>query len=84
MDNNAGTAPMKFENHVFQSIFLDKGNRELWTMDEIEEDKVIERKWWHQLGHRWQHYVRVVPGKLLLLLLCESEMLMDWDRDDVY
>jgi hypothetical protein len=63
MDHEAETAPIPYDRHVFQSIFLDKQNRELWTMDEIEESKVIERKWWHQLGHRWQHYVRVVPGK---------------------
>lgn len=63
MDHDAETAPIPYDRHVFQSIFLDKRNQELWTMDEIDESKVIERKWWHQLGHRWQHYVRVVPGK---------------------
>ncbi|EHL03576.1 hypothetical protein M7I_0217 [Glarea lozoyensis 74030] len=63
MDHDAETAPVKYENHVFQSIFLDKRNRDdLWTIDEIDKDKIIESKWWHQLGHRWQHYVRVVPG----------------------
>jgi len=62
MDHEVEVAPVVFENHVFQSIFLDKRNRELWTIDEIDDGKVIERKWWHQLGHRWQHYARVVPG----------------------
>ncbi|CZR59988.1 probable flavin-containing amine oxidasedehydrogenase [Phialocephala subalpina] len=62
MDHDAETAPIPYDRHVFQSIFLDKRNRELWTIDEIDESKVIEKKWWHQLGHRWQHYVRVVPG----------------------
>ena len=47
--------------HVFQSIFLDKTNRDLWTIDEIDKKKIIQEKWWHQLGHRWQHYARVVP-----------------------
>jgi hypothetical protein len=48
--------------HVYQSIFLDKRNQDnLWTWREIDEDKIIQRKWWHQLGHRWQHYLRVVP-----------------------
>lgn len=56
------TCPVPFEGHVFQSIFLNKENREMWTMDEIDESKIIETKWWHQLGHRWQHYIRVVPG----------------------
>lgn len=52
--------------HVFQSIFLDKESRHLWTIDDIDEEKVIEKKWWHQLGHRWQHYVRVVPGMMFI------------------
>jgi len=52
--------------HVYQSIFLDKRNDKLWTIGEIDETKIIERKWWHQLGHRWQHYVRVVPGMMFI------------------
>ncbi|KAK7030542.1 hypothetical protein R3P38DRAFT_2926882 [Favolaschia claudopus] len=52
--------------HVYQTIFLDKGNEDMWTKKQIREDKVIKVKWWHQLGHRWQHYVRVVPGMRFL------------------
>lgn len=81
MGHDAETAPVPYDRHVFQSIFLDKRNRELWTMDEIDERKVIERKWWHQLGHRWQHYMRVVPGKdpdaCAIWSLCQI-------RDDVH
>ena len=66
MDYDAGKAPMPYEQHVFQSIFLDKTQRYLWTIDQIDETKIIERKWWHQLGHRWQHYVRVVPGMMFI------------------
>jgi hypothetical protein len=62
MDHSAEITPVSHENHVFQSIFLDKRNKHLWTIDEIDESTIIEKKWWHQLGHRWQHYVRVVPG----------------------
>lgn len=51
---------------VYQSIFLNKDQERLWTMDEIDETKIIKRNWWHQLGHRWQHYVRVVPGMMFL------------------
>ena len=57
---------MPYDYHVFQSIFLDKKNSHMWTMDQIDESKVIEKKWWHQLGHRWQHYVRVVPGMMFI------------------
>ncbi|MCJ1307566.1 hypothetical protein MMC25_001213 [Agyrium rufum] len=66
LDHEADTPPIAYENHVFQSIFLDKESKHLWTIDQIDESKIIERKWWHQLGHRWQHYVRVVPGMMFL------------------
>ncbi|KAH8129091.1 hypothetical protein FP744_10000485 [Trichoderma asperellum] len=51
---------------VYQTIFLDKRKSDLWTIDDIDKDKIIKRNWWHQLGHRWQHYVRVVPGIMFL------------------
>lgn len=66
MDHDAPKPPIPYENHIFQSIFLDKTNKDLWTIDQIDPSKVIESKWWHQLGHRWQHYVRVVPGMMFL------------------
>lgn len=65
-DHHADKAPIPYDRHVFQSIFLDKKHSHLWTIDQIDESKIIERKWWHQLGHRWQHYVRVVPGMMFL------------------
>lgn len=52
MDHGSETAPIEDDRHVFQSIFLDKTNRHLWTIDEIDPSKIIEKKWWHQLGHR--------------------------------
>lgn len=51
---------------VHQTIFLDKNQRHLWTIDDIGESNIIKQNWWHQLGHRWQHYVRVVPGMMFL------------------
>jgi predicted NAD/FAD-binding protein len=55
-----------WDQHVFQSIFLDWNQRHLWTRSAIQPAKIIAQKWWHQLGHRWQHYVRVVPWMPLL------------------
>lgn len=66
MSHDANKTPMPYKQHVFQSIFLDKTQRHLWTIDQIDESKIIERKWWHQLGHKWQHYVRVVPGMMFI------------------
>ncbi len=51
---------------VYQTIFLDKNRQDMWTIGEIDESKIIKRNWWHQLGHRWQHYLRVVPGMMFL------------------
>jgi hypothetical protein len=64
--HDANEAPIPHGKHVFQSIFLDKTRRHLWTIDQINEGKIIERKWWHQLGHKWQHYVRVVPSMMFI------------------
>ncbi|KAF2022163.1 FAD/NAD(P)-binding domain-containing protein [Aaosphaeria arxii CBS 175.79] len=56
-----------FENHVFQTIFLNKSrDSHLWTIDDIAPDKVIRRDWWHQLCHSWTHYLFVVPFVFLL------------------
>ncbi|KAH7098372.1 hypothetical protein BKA62DRAFT_773464 [Auriculariales sp. MPI-PUGE-AT-0066] len=35
--------------HIYQTLFLDSRAKDLWT------------KHWHQLGHNWTHYARVVP-----------------------
>ncbi|KAL4876001.1 hypothetical protein BJY04DRAFT_223487 [Aspergillus karnatakaensis] len=61
-----GNAPLPADRHVYQTIFLDKNRQDLWTWDEIDEDKILGKKWWHQFGHRWQHYVRVVPGMMFI------------------
>jgi hypothetical protein len=56
-----------FENHVFQTIFLNKDrDSDHWDIDEIDKSKVIRRDWWHQLCHSWTHFVFVVPWMWLL------------------
>ncbi|UZJ56751.1 hypothetical protein CBS101457_006071 [Exobasidium rhododendri] len=49
------------ENHVYQTIYLNKDMSEKWTKDEVSKDKVILEKWWKQQSHRWQHYGGTVP-----------------------
>ncbi|KAF7595505.1 hypothetical protein BBP40_005841 [Aspergillus hancockii] len=63
-----GGNAMFFESghHVCQTIFLNEELKHLWTWDGIDEKKIIGKKWWHQLGHRWQHYLRVVPGMMFI------------------
>ncbi|KAJ8108769.1 hypothetical protein ONZ43_g6324 [Nemania bipapillata] len=56
-----------FEQHVFQTIYLNKGrDRYLWSDGEIREDCVIRRDWWHQLCHSYTHYLFVVPWMMFL------------------
>lgn len=54
------------KQHVYQTIFLDSQKQNLWTWDNIHKSKIIDRKWWHQFAHRWQHYFRVVPGMMFI------------------
>ncbi|KAI5455425.1 hypothetical protein NCC49_000235 [Naganishia albida] len=49
------------KDHVFQTIFLNKKHKDTWSIDEIKEDKIIRKDWWHQLEHSWTHYAFVVP-----------------------
>ena len=56
-----------FEQHVFQTIYLNKDrDRKLWTDNEISEDKIIKKDWWHQLCHNYTHYLLVVPWIMFL------------------
>jgi len=53
-------------DHVFQTIFLNNKDKDTWQIDEIKEDKIIRKDWWHQLCHGWTHYAFVVPFVWLL------------------
>ncbi|KAI0074371.1 FAD/NAD(P)-binding domain-containing protein [Panus rudis PR-1116 ss-1] len=65
--DSEGNAEPPLENHVFQTIFLDRdGSQDLWTWEEIREDKKIYEKWWKQQSHRWQHYAHVVPFMMFI------------------
>ncbi|KAI4124712.1 MAG: hypothetical protein LQ347_005627 [Umbilicaria vellea] len=56
-----------FDDHVFQTIFLNKHrDGHLWSIDEIDESKIIRKDWWHQLCHSFTHYIFVVPWMWLL------------------
>ncbi|GKZ16852.1 hypothetical protein AbraIFM66951_006343 [Aspergillus brasiliensis] len=61
-----GALSLEPDRHVYQTIFLNKQESDLWTWNSIDEDKIIAKKWWHQFGHNWQHYTRVVPGMMFI------------------
>ncbi|KAJ5159381.1 uncharacterized protein N7482_006385 [Penicillium canariense] len=62
----AGNQPCPLDGHVFQTIFLNDQQQDMWTWNDIDPSKIIAQKWWHQFGHRWQHYLRVVPGMMFI------------------
>jgi hypothetical protein len=56
-----------FEQHVFQTIFLNKErDGHLWSKDEIDTSKIIREDWWHQLCHSFTHYIFVIPFMMFL------------------
>lgn len=56
-----------FDDHVFQTIFLNRSrDGHLWTDGEIDASKIIRRDWWHQLCHSYTHYLFVVPWMMFL------------------
>jgi hypothetical protein len=56
-----------FDKHIFQTIYLNKDrDGHLWSIDEIDESKIIRKDWWHQLCQSWTHYVFVVPWMMFL------------------
>jgi predicted NAD/FAD-binding protein len=60
-------AAVPFDQHVFQTIFLNRArDGALWTDGEIDPAKVVRKDWWHQLCHGWTHYLAVVPWMLFL------------------
>ena len=46
---------------VYQTIFLDKGNQNNWTIDEIDNEKIIDETWWKAFSHTVTHFRKVVP-----------------------
>ncbi|OTA59617.1 FAD/NAD(P)-binding domain-containing protein [Hypoxylon sp. EC38] len=68
-----------FEQHVFQTIYLNKDrDRKLWTDHEIREDKIIRKDWWHQLCHSYTHYLFVVPWMMFLQAKNRTRYAASW------
>ncbi|KAI2464784.1 FAD/NAD(P)-binding domain-containing protein [Annulohypoxylon bovei var. microspora] len=68
-----------FEQHVFQTIYLNKDrDRKLWTDHEIKEDRIIRKDWWHQLCHSYTHYLFVVPWMMFLQAKNHTRYAASW------
>eukprot|EP00931_Biecheleriopsis_adriatica_P042437 TRINITY_DN24194_c0_g1_i2.p1 TRINITY_DN24194_c0_g1~~TRINITY_DN24194_c0_g1_i2.p1 ORF type:complete len:479 (+),score=92.73 TRINITY_DN24194_c0_g1_i2:77-1513(+) len=46
---------------IFQTIFLDKNRSHLWTVDDLNPEKVVDRAWWSAFSHTYEHFRWVVP-----------------------
>jgi len=56
-----------FEDHVFQTIFLNRQrDGHLWSDGEIDESQIIRTDGWHQLCHRYTYYLFEVPWMMFL------------------
>lgn len=68
-----------FEQHVFQTIYLNKDrDGHLWSDDEIDESKIIRKDWWHQLCHSYTHYLFVVPFMMFLQAKNNTRFAASW------
>jgi len=46
---------------IYQTIFLDKNRSHLWTVNDLDPSKVIDRSWWSAFSHTYEHFRWVVP-----------------------
>ncbi|KAI1116570.1 FAD dependent oxidoreductase [Nemania sp. NC0429] len=68
-----------FEQHVFQTIYLNKDrDRHLWSDGEIRKDCIIRQDWWHQLCHSYTHYLFVVPWMAFLQARNHTRFAASW------
>jgi hypothetical protein len=79
--NYQGQFPEKvpFEQHVFQTIYLNKSrDSKLWPIDDLDESKIIRKDWWHQLCHSWTHYAFVVPFMMFVQAKNHTRFASSW------
>jgi predicted NAD/FAD-binding protein len=46
---------------IYQTIYLDKAQSNLWTIADLNPSKVLDRAWWSAFSHTYAHFRRVVP-----------------------
>ncbi|CAB9499591.1 flavin-containing amine oxidasedehydrogenase [Seminavis robusta] len=64
---NQSSPEQQQPERVFQTIFLDKKRKkDLWSLDEIDDNKIIDRSWWSAFAHTMKHFRSVVPFVWLL------------------
>ncbi|KAK2764861.1 hypothetical protein FQN54_008558 [Arachnomyces sp. PD_36] len=61
-----GQPPPPFDRRIFQTIFLDMRQNHRWTIGQIDERKIIERRWSFEWKRGWRHYAKTIPGMILI------------------
>ena len=46
---------------IYQTIYLDKTQSELWSIDKLDSSKIVDRAWWSAFSHTFTHFRWVVP-----------------------
>ena len=46
---------------IYQTIFLDKERRSMWSIDKLNPSKILDRAWWSAFSHTYKHFRWVVP-----------------------
>jgi predicted NAD/FAD-binding protein len=47
--------------NIFQTIYLNKLQSNLWTVEQLNKKKIVLERWWRQFAHVWQHFLFTVP-----------------------
>ncbi|PWN21575.1 nucleotide-binding domain-containing protein [Microstroma glucosiphilum] len=50
-----------YDQHVFQTIYLNNDMNDWWTKEEVAKDKIICETWWKQQSHAASHFRGTVP-----------------------
>jgi hypothetical protein len=46
---------------VYQTYYLDKQVKHLWTDACVDKSKILTQRWMRQFAHTWQHFAFFVP-----------------------
>lgn len=65
-DHEFDQPPPPFDRHIFQTTFFDIRRNSLWTLGQLDERKIIERKWSIDLKRGWRHYAKIIPGMICI------------------
>jgi len=48
-------------HRIYQTIFLNRDDSHLWTIDQVDKAKILDKSWWVAFSHTFKHFRWVVP-----------------------